>query len=338
MASSTCNPFRPALIVAVLALMLAREAAAASPSPEAGQTKSAAQAKLVEGVERLKSERYQAALDCFKEAYALVPSPLIFYDLGLAYLGLDDDPAALQSFDQFLSQAPQAPADKRHRAEAYRDQLRREVAIVELVADVEYADLTVDGREVGRASFPRRLYLSPGSHQMVVRADGGGASQTRTIVCSAGQTSSVALRMSLPSVGPVVGAQPPLSLAARPSTDQGSAPVVTQARSSSASFDPHARPSGLRAWSVGTAVAGLSGLGAGMVFGLMAKNDGDALTQDGQNRRDFMPETQAAGLHHQRLEAVFLSVGAVAILTGVGLYALSRYREGGSHATGEGGP
>ena len=75
-----------------------------------------------------------------------------------------------------------------------------------------------------------------------------------------------------------------------------------------------------------------------MVFGLMANSDGDALTQDAQNRRNFIPETEAAGLHHQRLEAVFLSVGAVAILAGVGLYAMARHREGASPATGQGAP
>jgi hypothetical protein len=323
----------------VIALMFARDAAA-SPSSNPGQVKSAAQAKLVEGVERLKSERYQEALDCFKEAYALIPSPLISYDLGLAYLGLGDDPAALQSFDEFLNLAPQAPADKRHRAEAYRDQLRPKVATVDLIADVEGGDLTVDGRGMGSVSLPRRLYLAPGSHELILRAGVGGARQSRTVVCGAGETCSVALRFSSSSVPSVattaVSASPPLSLAAPPPVEAGGAPVVIQPRSSSVSPDTHAHPSGLRLWGVGTAAAGLGALGAGMVFGLMAKNDGDALSQDAQSRRNFIPETEAAGLHHQRLETVFFSVGAVAILAGVGLYAISRYGERASHATGQG--
>ena len=72
-------------------------------------------AKLVEGVAALKRGDHQAALTRFEEAYALVPSPKIHYDFGLAYVGLGRTADALAAFERFLAEAPDAPPDSARR-------------------------------------------------------------------------------------------------------------------------------------------------------------------------------------------------------------------------------
>ena len=72
----------------------------------------------------LKRDDYRAALARFEEAYALVPSPKIHYDFGLAYVGLARPGEALAAFERFLAEAPDAPADKREKAAGWVATLR----------------------------------------------------------------------------------------------------------------------------------------------------------------------------------------------------------------------
>src|SRR5215471_9762662 len=151
MVSSTC---RSACLTAcavslsiATALVLARPARAADrPPPVTASARAAARAKLVDGVELLRRDDYAHALARFQEAYALVPSPNIHYDIGLAYMGLDQNAAALRAFEAFLAHADQPPAGSREKAEAHRKLLRTRVATVEITADQDGAEVLVEGR------------------------------------------------------------------------------------------------------------------------------------------------------------------------------------------------
>jgi hypothetical protein len=331
MASSTCKAWLARLSAVVMVGAMAALPASAAPSSmgEAAGAKSDAQAKLVEGVELLKDRRFGEALERFQQAYALVPSPLIAYDFGLAYLGLGDSARALESFDTFLGQANDAPADKRRKADRYRDELRALVAVVDVTADVAEAEVAVDGAPLGRVSLPRRLYLRPGSHEVVARAD--GATHAVTVACTAGQTVNLAVRLTHARVG--AGTAPGAPGGAATLTAPGGAltlaapggePRGVEATEMLRQPSPPAPPGRLRAAAVTAVVAGAVSLGAGVVFGVMARNNGAAVTGESRTRADFMPDLEAAGFRDQRLEEVFLSIGAVAVLAGVGLYAMAR--------------
>jgi hypothetical protein len=330
MASSTCDWLRSARVAGVLLLLLSAQlarAASDSARPGAG-TKDAAEAKLVEGVELLKTRSYQQALERFEQAYALLPSPLIFYDMGLARLGLDDAPRALESFDRFLAEAPDAPADKRHKAERYRDELRAKVSIVTIEADanVGTAELTVDGQSLGRVSLPRRLYLAPGSHDVVARDD--GSAQPATISCLPGQTLTFSLHLA-PPPAPIVatptGQTPvsPLGAAVPQTQPPGGAVEMTQ------TSPPPARDGWARPWALSAAAVGVVSIGVGIAFGLAARSDAEEVTGESQGGRTFMPGVESSGFRNQGLETAFLAAGAVAIAAGAGLYIWARHRADG---------
>jgi hypothetical protein len=63
-------------------------------------------------------------------------------------------------------------------------------------------------------------------------------------------------------------------------------------------------------------------VGTGVVFGVLAKQAADDLTQLDKNRGIFDPATEDAGQRDQLLAGIFLGVGAAAIATGVVLYVL----------------
>jgi hypothetical protein len=335
MASSTCDGRRSAgaLVGAVLVLLASAQMARAASGPAAGGagTKDAAEAKLVEGVELLKTHSYRQALERFEEAYALLPSSLIFYDIGLAHLGLGDAPRALESFDRFLAEAPDAPADKRRRAERYRDELRAQVSVVTLEANVAAADLIVDGLALGRVSLPRNLYLAPGSHEVIARA--GGTQQPTTISCLGGQTLTFSLRLAPPPAPVILDAPKGPSPVSRPVSPLGvpvtQAPHPTGAVEIAQSSPPHARDSWARPAALAAAAAGVVSISVGVALGLAARSDANEVTGESQNGRTFTPSAESAGFRDQGLETVFLAVGAVAVAAGVSLYAWARHHQGG---------
>jgi hypothetical protein len=336
MASSTCDRHRSVPVVSVLVLLLSAHPSRAmsDPTADGARIKDAAEAKLVEGVELLKIRSYQRALERFEQAYALLPSPLILYDFGLAHLGLGDGPRALEFFDRFLAEAPDAPADKRRKAERYRDQLAAQVSVVTLEADVAAAELTVDGLSLGRVSFPRRLYLAPGAHEVVARGD--RTSQPTTISCLAGQTLTFPLHLA-PAPAPVALAapigQPPVSpldgAAAVPAPHPSGAVEVLRA---SPPRDGWTRP-----WALSAAAVGVASIGVGIALGLSARSDGEAVTGESQAGSTFTPDTESAGLRDQRIETALLVVGTAAVVAGVSLYVWARHREG-THSPAEAAP
>jgi hypothetical protein len=327
MESSTCDWRRSARVAGALLLLLSGQLARAASGPASAGSKDAAEAKLVDGVELLKTRSYHQALERFEQAYALLPSPLIFYDLGLAHLGLGDAPRALESFERFLAEAPDAPADKRHKAERYRDDLRGQVSIVtvesDAVANLGAAELTVDGLSLGRVSLPRRLYLAPGSHDVVARVD--GSAQPATISCQAGQTLTFSLHLA-PPPAPVVSAPSPVSPlgAATPQTQPPAVAVDMMQTSPLVARDGWVRP-----WALSAAAVGAVSIGVGIAFGLAARSAGDEVTGESQSGSTFTPSAESTGVRDQGLETAFVAAGAVAIAAGVGLYIWARHRADG---------
>lgn len=326
-----------AAAMAALTVLLGLSPSARAQSGDDAATKRHAEAKLQDGVNLLKQHRYGEALARFNEAHALVPSPLILYDVGLAEVGLGDDPEALESFEGFLSAAPGAPEDKRRKATRYRDDLRNRVAVVTLNASVAAASVHLDGRDLGRVGFPRRLYLAPGTHQLVAGA--GGVTQSVTLTCIAGQPQTLSIALAEAPAGPSAPVAP-IADEPRPATVPlaGSPPVGSLLQQSGPARTPVPQPAlarGHRAeiWALTAAAAGAVSLGAGVTFGLLASDNAGSVTADSQNGRNFVPADEASGLRDQRLEVVFLSVGAVAVLAGLGIYAYLRYRETGGRGS-----
>lgn len=340
MASSICDG-RSVLVAALVVLMGAWPAPLRAQAGDESATKRQAEAKLQEGVTLLKERRYAEALARFQEAHALVPSPLILYDFGQAQLGLGDDPRALESFEDFLAGAPDAPEAKRRRAAQYRDDLRTRVAVVTVNADVTGASVTLDGHDVGRVDLPRRFYLTPGAHELIAHTD--RVTQSATLTCVAGQPQTVSMALAAPPAAPAAPVVPIASgrpeaaerLALSPpaaSVTRQSGPADMQAPSPS-----HARSGQVQFWALTAAAAGAAALGAGLTFGVLAGNQADRVTADSQSGRDFVPADEASGLRDQRLEIVFLSAGTVALLAGLGIYAFMRHRDS-SHGAARGAP
>jgi tetratricopeptide (TPR) repeat protein len=79
---------------------------------------------------------------------------------------------------------------------------------------------------------------------------------------------------------------------------------------------------GLRIAGIVSAAGGLALVGTGVVFGVLAKQAGDDLTQLDEQNGVFDPSKESAGQRDQLLAGVFIGVGAAAVATGAVLYFL----------------
>jgi hypothetical protein len=134
----------------------------------ADDPKAEARNKLVEGGELLRRGDYTDALAKFKEAYALVPSPKIFYNFALAYQNLGRTTEAVEAFEKFLDEAGDAAPDIRANAERYKSELVPKIASVVIQCDNEGAEISVDGRPYGTTPRKNPIRLDPGPHSLIV--------------------------------------------------------------------------------------------------------------------------------------------------------------------------
>jgi tetratricopeptide (TPR) repeat protein len=156
--------------------------------------KSDARAKLVQGSEFLKHGQFEEALARFQEAYQLVPSPKIQYNFGLAYRGLGRKADALEAFERFLADAPDASKETRQNAAREKAQLIGQITALEVKVDLAGAEVFVDGRSYG-TSRTTPIYLDPGPHQLMVEKAGEGPAYTERINATAGQRITVMARL-----------------------------------------------------------------------------------------------------------------------------------------------
>jgi hypothetical protein len=151
--------------------------------------------RLVQGGEFLKRGQFEDALARFQEAYRLVPSPKIQYNFGLAYRGLGRKADALEAFERFLAEAPDATKETRQNAARERAQLVGQITTLEVKVDLPGAEIFVDGRSYGTTrSTP--IYLDPGPHQLMVEKSGEGPAYNERINASPGQRISVMARLA----------------------------------------------------------------------------------------------------------------------------------------------
>jgi hypothetical protein len=192
-----------------MAMLLAALLSSAVPSAARAQDKdrkARATKLLLEGQKLHDAGEYAEALGRFEKAYALVPSPKIQFNFGLAYNGLDRPSDAIRAFQSFLAEAGDAAPANVAKAREYLARLNRKVGVLELDGDVSGAEVSVDGRSHGAST---KIVLDPGPHQLTVDKSGHSPFLSRLTI-AAGDHPRVTVRFNDPV------AQQPATLAPPP--------------------------------------------------------------------------------------------------------------------------
>jgi len=113
----------------------------------------------------------RGALEKYRQASELYPSPRIDFNIGVTLFAMGREIEAADQLERVLGQSasvtdPAMLEGARRRIE----QLRRRLGRVAVSCRVEEAALTIDGSPIGDEPFRRWIYLRPGKHRIAVTA------------------------------------------------------------------------------------------------------------------------------------------------------------------------
>jgi hypothetical protein len=167
--------------------------AQASPEVASHENKATAQALLSEGSALYESGDYAGALEKFNQAYAVYPSPKLWFNIGQVSRDLDRPVQAMEAFEKFLALTPDASPETIADARSSVAELQTRLGQVRLECPADGAELSVDGRVVGYAPLTSAVWITAGRHRVTAR-DASASSATEDIEIAAGSAKTIALR------------------------------------------------------------------------------------------------------------------------------------------------
>jgi hypothetical protein len=171
-------------------------------------TRATALGLVREGSKLLEQNDFQAALDKFNQAYALVHSPKQLFNQGLALRGLGRNPEALQAFERFLAEAKDASAEHQDKARAKIAELSALVGQVAISCNRSGAAVSLDGKTLA-IPLPASVWVDPGSHQVTVEWQ--GEKKSAPFTATVGQTASVGIDFADKKPAPPPAVELPLA-------------------------------------------------------------------------------------------------------------------------------
>ena len=304
---------------ATIPVLLALLSQVTSPPPADPQAKVKAQALLKEGTALFDRGDLAGALAKFQTAYGVYPSPKLQFNIGQADRDLGRPVEALEAFDRFLAQAPDAAPEILAEARQSVAELKSKLGQLKIECPTSGASVELDGRPLGITPMPAPIWTMPGRHRITLRHP-QYTTTTATVDVVAGQTQAITQKLGLALVTPSP-APPPI-----PVVETATIPQLVAAPAG-------ANPQGLAArqkWYFWAAAGATVALTTGAILsGLSSDSRYSALESSCAKTSIGCSEAQIDGVKSRTTLANVLWVlaGASAIATGVSFYV-------DSHETG----
>lgn len=144
---------------------------------------------------------YDTAVARWERAYELDPRPLLQYNLAQAYERLGFLDRAVAAYRVYVENTPGEDAraqNARARIASLETRLTRTSIL--LTGGVEGARVTIDGEDRGLLPHPDPFRVEPGSHRIVVRAE-GYEDFVSSVAVSGGQAAELAVEMRQGATG-----------------------------------------------------------------------------------------------------------------------------------------
>jgi hypothetical protein len=211
----------------VLALVLVAAAARAQPRPpENPAVAEEAKRHFTQAVALYNDGNYNGALAEFEASYQLRPTvPAVLYNIGLTQKALFRYSEAIASLRRYLAEEPRVPPERRAQVEQIVAEMKALLADVTFTVAPDGAQLSLDGRPLGRAPLPT-LGIAAGNHVLEVSADGYRPIK-RELMVTAGAPLALAVKLEqIPKTARVhVAASRPRALVSVDGKWYGFAPV-----------------------------------------------------------------------------------------------------------------
>jgi hypothetical protein len=325
---------RVSTIVLALVLSCLAPQAWAGPREEA-------QRLLKEGRALLKKGDYSQAVIVLMKAQGTYPSAEIQLEIAAAYEGMGSEVDAAQLYEELRAGEALFGKDK-ERCEKRLAELRTKLGRLVIRCRVKDAEVTVNGKEVGKTPLLYPVYVEPGDVTVTVKTPAREVKQDHTL--AAGQEKRLEISMREPpkaaaAAQPAAPSLPPPSALPPPSSDTAQrTPAAPTVRKATAPAPRPARDE-RRGWLLGrswtwVAAAGTLVVGAvGVGIGVSAQNDYSTY------KDPETPLSQHAGLEDDisakatTANVMFGVAGALAVTTVVLFFVEGMMGRRGARAT-----
>jgi tetratricopeptide (TPR) repeat protein len=159
----------------------ADEPAPTPPKSEAELNKAQAAQRFDRGLQLFNEGDNAGALAEFKQTYALMPNPIVLYNIGLVYAAMSRPVDAVDALTPVVDSATLSPEQRERAQKTLADQQRR-IARVSVTTVPAGARIDVDGVEVARTPLTGPLRVAEGSHVIGAVADGYAHARKEIIV------------------------------------------------------------------------------------------------------------------------------------------------------------
>lgn len=290
-----------------------------------------------QGVESRRKQNDAEALEFFRRAYQLNPSPRAAAQMGWAEIALGRWVDATGHLEEAVAGSSD-PWVAKHLATIKEslDRARQRVGELEILGGPPRATIAIEGVVVGTLPLAKPIRVRSGDCRFVVSSP-GYETLARTVDVAAGQLtretvnlSKVAASAQAPSgagvsAGQVTAAATDAARVAARETRTGESTGVTE------TAPPVEQADGNQLPTIGVilASAGLVSVGAGVFFSIKTHSAGEEASKSPM----FDPSADSAAHRYQTLQYVAYGVGAALIAAGVTTYVLGiNRRDGGNQA------
>ncbi len=126
-----------------------------------------------EGVSYFESGKHAQALEAFQKSYKFRPLWAIRFNLGLCFKELGMYTRAKHEFHLFLKEGgSEVKSSMKKQIEQELAQLAGTIGIMEIEIDVKGAQVSMDGKSIGKSPLERKVEIDPGSHILSISKKG----------------------------------------------------------------------------------------------------------------------------------------------------------------------
>jgi tetratricopeptide (TPR) repeat protein len=188
------------------------------------------------GVSAAEAGAYAEAIVEFTRAYELSPNFAVLYNIATAQEALGDEPAALTTFERYLTEGgPAIAAARRAEVAAEMNRLTARTGVIVPHVSPDDARLTLDGAAMAPSATGRPQRVKLGAHRLAATKEGYRAAE-QTVSIASGDNIDVTLALSpIPESPPPAAPPPPApppAPAPQPVLIQLAAPPTPPARAS----------------------------------------------------------------------------------------------------------
>jgi hypothetical protein len=179
-------------LAALTLLSWLAQSAAAPASPE---VKAQAQQLLTEGTQKYQKGAYEDALESFSKAYAMFPSPKLFFNIGQAHRELGHPLDALRAFENFIQLATDASPELLAEAKQAAEKVAAMLGSLQIECPLAGTEIEIDGSLVGQTPLTDPVRATVGPHRITAIAP-DRARDEKIVSVRAGGVTNVVMRLA----------------------------------------------------------------------------------------------------------------------------------------------